>query len=250
MTLASGMRHETDAPAFAVMFDLNGTMIDDAGYTFEAWRQTFALAGRTLTRDEFDRNVAGMGAADVVAYLLGHDAPEGVARTYAAEKYRIYADLVHARAAEVPGLRSLVEELTSARVPLAVVSSARPSTVDLVLESLRLRHFFQVVVDASHAVRAKPAPDPYLRAATLLGAVPERCLVFEDAPPGVIAAKAAGMTCIGIATSVQPRLLFAAGADLVYPSFVGLTKALLEAIVLGESPRRPRGNDQQPMEHR
>lgn len=130
------------SPGFAVLFDLNGTLVDDAACTYEAWRQVCLGVGRRLSREEFDLHVAGLGAGKSVAYLFGTSIPTERIREYATEKQRIYLETVDPAAAEVPGLRALLRDLVKHRAPLALVTSARPGTIDFLIDGLCLRQAF------------------------------------------------------------------------------------------------------------
>jgi beta-phosphoglucomutase-like phosphatase (HAD superfamily) len=85
-------------------------------------------------------------------------------------------------------------------VPLAVGTNAEPANVDFTLDGAGVRQYFRAIVDGSQVARAKPAPDVYLRGAELLGVDPANCIVFEDSPVGIEAARAAGMRVVGLLT--------------------------------------------------
>jgi beta-phosphoglucomutase len=85
-------------------------------------------------------------------------------------------------------------------VPLAVGTNAEPANVDFTLDGAGVRQYFRAIVDGSQVARPKPAPDVYLRGAELLGVDPANCIVFEDSPVGIEAARAAGMRVVGLLT--------------------------------------------------
>ena len=98
----------------------------------------------------------------------------------------------------VPGVRAFLERVQTA--PLGIASNAERANIDFVLDGADLRKYFRAIVDGSEVARAKPAPDIYLRAAAGLGVAPHDCIVFEDSPVGVAAARAAGARVVGIQT--------------------------------------------------
>ena len=126
-----------------------------------------------------------------------------------------------------PGVPDLLEALTEAAVPLAVASSSLRSWVEATLASLEIARYFQAVVAGDEIDRGKPAPDIYLRAAGHLGISPDRCVAIEDAPNGVLSAKAAGMKVIAVETP--------------YTSHLSLNEPDLQVAALTELQVRPVG---------
>ena len=96
----------------------------------------------------------------------------------------------------MPGLVGLLKKLQSRKYPMAVASSSTPEIIDLILKKTNLKKYFQVIVSAEEAGKSKPEPDVFLLAAEKLGIKPANCLVVEDSPNGIKAAKSAGMMCI------------------------------------------------------
>jgi HAD superfamily hydrolase (TIGR01509 family) len=197
-----------------VIFDMNGTLVDDAKYQREAWQTLCARLGRELTDEEYKLHVAGHERGDILAYLFGRDLSREQAELYVKEKQKIYEEALGPVITEVPGLTNFLVELTEHNVPLILATSASQSTIDFIIGNLNIRHFFKEVVRTSQVVKGKPAPDLFLRAAEIVGATPSCCVVFEDSLAGLQSAKNAGMKCVGITTSLRTEELVAAGADL------------------------------------
>jgi sugar-phosphatase len=107
-------------------------------------------------------------------------------------------DLIRKQGTPMPGAREAVAMLAAAGVPLAVASSSSSEMIDVVMERLVLRSCFEVLQSAEHEPYGKPHPGVYIETARRLGVDPARCLALEDSPNGVIAAKAAKMTCIAV----------------------------------------------------
>jgi HAD superfamily hydrolase (TIGR01509 family) len=214
--------------------------VDDARSSYEAWRRVAAGRGRTLTLGEFGQRLSGLAARDVVAYLFGAGLSEEEVSRCAAQKQMVYRELLRPGPAEVRGAGQFVRDLANRGLPLAAVSSARPATIDFLLEELGLKALFPVVVDRTLVARGKPAPDIYLLAASLLGVNPARCVVFEDSLDGVRGAKAAGMKCVGLTTSLPAEALGQAGADLATLDFtelsVGTVLGLVESSIRRSTP--------------
>lgn len=207
----------------AVIFDMDGVLVLSIAAHATAWRATAERYGRPMTHADFLR-VNGMTNHDICTTLWGaaRATPEFIARI-GDEKERAYRDAVRADLPLAPGLRPLLQALQAAGARLAVGTSGPLENVDLVLDQGGLRPFFGGVVHAGLVQRGKPAPDIFLRAAELVGAAPERCVVIEDAPTGVRAALAAGMRCVGVATTHDAGDLTAVGAHLVRPDLASLS---------------------------
>lgn len=184
-------------PLGAVLFDLDGTLVDSERDNVESVVLAVARLGRTL--DEEDRR-----------FIIGHSWNEIHARICARHGLDVPMDELIAAAVDekralvsrsglrvLPGARALVERL-AARVPLAIVTgSSRVEARDAV-EAMGLRDQFRLLVAAEDYARGKPDPEPYAMAANRLEVHPSACLVFEDATPGILSARAAGATVIGV----------------------------------------------------
>ena len=117
-------------------------------------------------------------------------------------KEELYREVVKAWGIEpLPGVRQWLERLREGGIACGIGSSTEDRNVKLGLEILDLEMFFKTAVTAEHVRKGKPAPDVFLEVASRLGARPERCVVFEDAPAGVEAGRAAGMKVVGVTTT-------------------------------------------------
>ncbi|HEY7104334.1 MAG TPA: HAD family phosphatase [Mycobacteriales bacterium] len=203
----------------ALLFDMDGVVVDTAASIAEFWRDLAGAEGVALSDSELDSDVHGRSAEHTLATLFPHLArgryPEVYERMRANQEALTYA--------EVPGVSSLLRELTAARVPVALVTGAEKFKVVAVLEQLGLTDTFDAVIGAEDVEAGKPDPASYLAAARLLDADVRRCVVFEDAVNGVTAAVAAGARCVGVAAAHQAERLRSAGAHPVVPDFRGVT---------------------------
>jgi beta-phosphoglucomutase family hydrolase len=189
------------AAPFAVIFDMDGVVVDNITYHFDAWRQFANRYGLTLSDEELTRYVNGRVAREVLEYLFKKElTPEEVGQ-YTEEKETLYRDLYRPFLKPTPGLLSFLEGLREQNIPTAVATSAPYTNIDFTLEGTGTQHYFREIVDARHVKRGKPDPEIYLLAASRLGMAPEKCIVIEDALLGVQAGLAAGMKVIGITTT-------------------------------------------------
>lgn len=204
----------------ALILDFDGTILDTETPVFEEWREEYRHYGHELEIAIWARGIGTHGVVDLAANLAqlladGHD-PEalrhGVRRR------------VHRRLATQPlrpGIETLLDDAHEAGMPAAVASSSSSGWVEGWLEHHDVRSRIGPVCARDHVERLKPEPDLFLLAAEKLDVAPAACLVIEDSPNGVLAARGAGMRCIAVPNSVTRHLEMPA-AELVVESFEGL----------------------------
>jgi beta-phosphoglucomutase family hydrolase len=190
---------------------MDGVLVDTAPFHFQAWRALFASQGKDLSEDEF-RRTFGLRNDDILRMNLGEMPPERL-RELADRKEELFREAINGRIVPLPGAVDLVRRLRAKSVKQAVVSSAPRQNVETILEALALAAAFDALVTEQDVQRGKPDPQGYLLAAERLDVPPAKCIVIEDAPAGVEAAKRAGMRCIGLAAARRPEDL--AASDLV-----------------------------------
>lgn len=225
----------------AIIFDYNGTMVNDEIYHNEAWSLFMKRhIGRDLTEEEFDRDIHGIHADVTIRRFLGEAlSAEEVARLVD-EKERTYreictshADIYRLRA----GLPELLDRLKAAGVKLGIATSSPIDNVEFYFDHIDLARWFTLsqVTYNDHSFAGKPAPDIFLRAAEKLHADIHRSVVFEDAKSGVQAAVAAGAKkVIAVAGTADPEALLRLGAARVIESYT----ELLEPSLASEAARK------------
>ncbi|WP_149182900.1 HAD family phosphatase [Streptomyces sp. TRM49041] len=195
----------------AVVFDLDGTLVDSEPNYYEAGRRVLADYG--VTDFDWDRHTDFIGIAtretlEILRAEYGLGAPVD---ELLADTNRHYLELARTGTGVFPEMRAFVERLYADGVPLAVASGSSPAAIETVLGGTGLAGYFRVLVSAEEVPRGKPEPDVFLEAARRLGADPAECVVLEDSPPGAAAALAAGMRCIAVpyvpATADDPAFL-------------------------------------------
>ncbi len=197
-----------------VIFDMDGVLVLSDEAHFKSWRSVASTRGVEMTRELF-LSTFGQVNEDCIATIFGEDTPAAEVQRIADEKERTYRDIVRAAVPLAAGLFELLGQLRAAGARLAVGSSAPPENVDLILDAGSLREFFVASVNGKQVTHGKPAPDVFLIAAQELGCDPARCVVIEDAPVGIVAARAAGMRAVAVATTNDEADLRRAGAHLV-----------------------------------
>ena len=202
------------------IFDMDGTLADTMPHHQLAWDALFAEMGVTVDRDDFFQWSAGLTNREILPRLLGHDFPIDQLLAASEKKEAHYRDIYRPQLATLPGVVPFLQRAQSAGFLRAVGSAAPPQNVDLVLDGLNLRPYFQVVVGGADVSRGKPDPEIFLRAAEKLGAAPADCVVFEDAPAGIEAARRAGMTCVIVTTTLTRAQIAAMGEAVSHVTHV------------------------------
>ena len=183
----------------ALIFDMDGVMIDSNPAHREAW-EVFNRRFGLETTEAMHQRMYGKRNDEIIRDFFG-DLPPGEVAARGAAKEVLYRELIGERIESmlVPGLRQFLERNTA--LPKALASNAEPANIHFLLDRAALRPYFPVVVDGHQVRQPKPDPEIYLLAAALLGMAPADCLVFEDSHAGVAAAQAAGMRVVGLLTT-------------------------------------------------
>jgi len=196
------------APQRAFIFDMDGTIVDNMAFHTKSWLEFFARRGRTVDAEEFFRSTAGRQGYEIMRNYMGEHITKEDSALLDAEKEELYRELYAPHLETVAGFDQFIAGAQEADVRLAVATAAPPANIVFTLDGLDLRRHFDTVVGAADVARGKPNPDVFLLAAERCGVAPEQCIVFEDAPLGVEAARRAGMPCVVLSTTL-PASAFA-----------------------------------------
>lgn len=182
----------------AVIFDMDGLLVDNAHLWFKAERQI--LSGMGIEVDyEYVQSFAGFRTIEEVrAWKNDFGFTEPDDQVLADQVEGAVRKLVETEGKPLPGVVKLIEELASYHIPMAVASSSAMELITTTLRKIGVAQYMQAVHSGEHEKRGKPFPDVFLSAAKALDVEPEHCLVLEDALVGVQAAKTAGMKCIAV----------------------------------------------------
>jgi HAD superfamily hydrolase (TIGR01509 family) len=182
----------------AVLWDMDGTLIDSEEFHWISWRDTLKKEGIAITRDQFLASFGRRNDSFLPRWLGTAATPERIAKIGNA-KEELYRDLVRKNGMPpLPGVAHWVHQLHEQGWLQAIASAAPRPNIDVVLDALGAAHCFQGIVSAEDVHRGKPDPEVYLAAASRVDASPARCIVVEDASAGIEGARAAGMRCIGV----------------------------------------------------
>jgi len=201
-------------PGLALIFDMDGVILDSNPAHRESWTAYNRSCGLETT-EAMQQRMYGKRNDDIVRDFFGAHLPDEEVHAHGASKERLYREMIRPSLNEalVPGVREFLERHRGE--PVGMATNAEPENVEFLIEEAGLRPYFRVLVDGHQVPNPKPHPDIYLRAAELLGIRPPDCVVFEDSVPGIEAARAAGMSVIGVTTTHQdlPQV------DLAIPDF-------------------------------
>jgi HAD superfamily hydrolase (TIGR01509 family) len=200
------------AARVAVLWDLDGTLADTEQAHFTAWRALCLEHGRDLTWEQF-KPTFGLGNTDILQMLLGATLSVEEMERLSVHKERLFREETGGAIGTMPGAAELAKHLQAIGIPHAIGTSAPRENIGFVLRAIGLEDLFPVTVSRWQVANGKPFPDIFLRAASELGVTPAICVVLEDAPAGIQAAKAAGMRSVGLQGTWPAAALSA--ADLV-----------------------------------
>ena len=216
----------------AVIFDMDGVLIDSEPIHIEIEKQLFDKLGIDVP-EAVHRSY--MGASNEFMYSdLRSRFKLSESVTELIESDELFRSDYFHRLDTIPandGLISLLGQIKAAGLKLAVATSSSPEIANILLSKSELASFFDAIVTTTEAGKSKPSPDVYLLAAKKIGVVPENCIVFEDSPNGLSAAKSAGMFCVVI-QSDSDIIKELSGADYLIQSFTEITLSRLTDIFL------------------
>ncbi len=185
-----------------VIFDMDGTMVDNMMVHHRAWQKKLADLGIHMKIEEVQAEIHGINE-EILDRLFGDRFDAAARKRISAEKEAAYREIFFEKLALVEGLPTLLDSLKSDDIPMAIGTAAPIENVDFVLDHLNLRPYFQAVLHAGSVDRGKPDPEIFIKAAAHFQVPPETCLIFEDSLPGAEAARRAGAKCIIVTTTHQ-----------------------------------------------
>lgn len=211
--------------ARAVLWDLDGTLVDSGDYHWRAWRDIMRAEGVSLSYQQFVESF-GQRNDRILATWLGAGAPTERIQRLGDAKEALYREFAKREGLVLlPGAREWVSRLRNAGWRQAIASSAPRANVAAMLEAVEIASFIDAVVSAEDVTRGKPEPDVFLAAAERLHVPPVRCVVVEDAAAGIEAARRGGMASIGVSRDRQ------LSADVNVRSLVELLPDAFERLV-------------------
>jgi beta-phosphoglucomutase family hydrolase len=210
-----------DPSSIAVLWDMDGVLVDTAELHYQTWKQTLSGFGIPFSRKLFNE-FFGMNNEQTLTGILGRPPEPSFLQELSDNKEDKFRKSIHGQVVLYPGIRKMLQELQRAGARQAIASSAPQENIDVLVNELNMASFFQAIVSGCE-IKSKPDPATFLLAAERLGVNPQHCVVIEDALHGIEAARRAGMKCIAVATTHPVVLL--SQADLVVESINQLSAA-------------------------
>jgi len=189
-----------------ILWDMDGVISDSYSFHFAAWQETFAKRSMELTKRDFTQ-LFGATNDFIIRRIMGRELPERDVKSIAQEKEEAFRRQATGHIKPFPGVVRLLNALKKGNFRLGLVSSAPRENIDLTLTELDLAEIFNCIVYGQEVSESKPSPQIYLLAAEKLQATPNDCVVIEDSPLGVKAAKTAGMKCVAVTNTHRPENL-------------------------------------------
>ena len=185
----------------ALIFDMDGTMVDSMPWHAKAWVEFAHRRGLTLDVPDLMRRTTGRNAFECACELMAREVTEAESAAITHEKESIYRELFGAAFTEVAGFRAFARDVAARGLKVAVGTAGDRHNIAFVMERLRMDPLPLTIVGGDEGFAGKPTPAIFLEAARRIGVAPEHCIVFEDAPFGIEAARRAGMRAVAICST-------------------------------------------------
>jgi beta-phosphoglucomutase len=223
----------------AIIFDFNGILVDDEPIHFDMFQKVLFEQGLSLTREEYYARYLGMddrGCFQAAFRDRGRALDEATLAALIQRKAVYYRNEIQQRLTVFPGVKQLIPKL-SASYPLAIASGALRSEIEMIMQTIGLIKYFQVIVSTEDITEGKPSPEIFTKALTLFNQHnadakpirPAECLVIEDSKEGILGARRAGMKCLAV-TNSHPKTELTE-ADAVVESLDKVTIPFLQKLL-------------------
>ena len=223
------MKHQKN---WAVIFDLDGAMVDNALFHQNAWIELCKRHDIDITPEYYRTYIHAKCNERNVKTLFGDNVSDDLIGQISFEKETIYRDTYRPVIKEIFGLTALLEKLNAARVPIAVASNSPKANVDFVLDELDIRNFFDVILDRDQVTTGKPNPEGLLTVASQLNIPASACIVIEDSPSGFKAAQNADMPYVAIKAGSAQDWQQAQNAAAIYEDFTTIEPQTLLKLLM------------------
>jgi beta-phosphoglucomutase family hydrolase len=204
----------------ALIFDMDGVVVHNDRYHYEAWYKYALKLGKEVSFDEV-KSWFGNNNAAILRNLTGKDLTSSEIEIHSHEKEKLYRKLYKKDIKAVEGLQEFIEHAKRQGLKIGLATSAPPANVEFILEGTGLMDFFDAITDDTQIQHGKPDPEIFLKTADKLKVNPGDALVFEDSFHGIEAARRAGMKVVGVATTHEKKAL--KKSNLQINDFKGLT---------------------------
>ena len=219
-----------DLKKVAAIFDMDGTLIDNTPYHYQAWQAVFAKHNMAeLTRETYLAEISGVPIINTVKRYFGDNIDEAELRVIIKEKQQFYEEAFRPYLKPINGLENFLAELQATGVKMAVATSSTMNDVDFIFKTIPIRQYFDAIIIGSMVSEPKPSPQIFLKAAEQLSTRPMHCVVFEDSIMGLKAGTKAGMKVVGI-TTAHPAERVTALANLAIADYTAIDLKKMAAL--------------------
>lgn len=202
----------------AALFDMDGVLADTKDILLKSWETIFHKYQMPIKHEMLESLILGVLQYDRVKNVLDkHFSFEGNADLFIEEAEELYRTNIPLNIKPMKGLITFLQELKRNSLKMAVTTSAKKVTMNIILDALNIHSYFDYYVCSEDVINRKPDPEVFQKASDALNIKPEKCVVFEDAPDGIKAAKKLNMICIALKTTFPEDALIE--ADYVINSF-------------------------------
>ncbi len=204
----------------AVLFDMDGVIVDNLPFHVEAWLLFCERNGIPLTKEVFYKELNGMNSKDTFEWFYKKEMTRSEVEVLEEEKELLYREFYAEHRKPAKGLLTFLHDLRSRGIKTALATSAGPGNIDFIVDGLGIRDQFDAIIGGAEVTKGKPDPEIYVKAAALVGVSPADCIVIEDSLQGIASGQAAGAKVVGITTSHTADEL--AHTDFCAPDFTDL----------------------------
>ncbi len=214
----------------AVIFDMDGLLIDSEPLWSRAYKEAFRTIDVAIT-DQDMLEVKGRRQTEAIKHFYDkYDIESHPSQEMEALVVSDMVDMIKYEGKLLPGVHHAFEVCKQAGLPMAIASSSKEVIIDAVMDTLKIRGFFEHIYSAEHEAYGKPHPGTFITTTGLLGVSVQDCLVFEDSPSGVLAAKAAKMKCVAVPEPGVKDHPFIRTADVIIGSLEEFDEAMLREV--------------------
>jgi beta-phosphoglucomutase family hydrolase len=218
----------TEHQNYAVLWDMDGVLVDTGDFHFQSWKVTFEELGIHFEREDF-RKTFGMNNAGILEIIFGRKPELDEINRISNRKETLFRDLIKGKAELLPGVLFWLKQFKDLGIKQAITSSAPPENIEALVIELKIKGYFDTLV-SGFDLPGKPNPDVFLKAASIFHISPENCIVIEDAIAGVEGAKRAGMRCVAVTTTNPASAL--EKADFIFDNLENMSREMLLTLLV------------------